>query len=95
MPVAQVVDLARMELEAQVPVSEIPFVKVGQEMLFRSTASPGRRFAGKVERVNPSADAGSRSIAVFVDTPQRRRDRSRAACSPTARSPPPPAPRST
>ena len=66
MPVAQVVDLARMELEAPVPVGEIPFVKVGQEIAFQVDGFPNRRFTGKVERVNPAAEAGSRSIAVFV-----------------------------
>ncbi len=66
MPVAQVVDLSRMELEAQVPVSEIPFVKVGQEISFRVDGFQGRRFAGKIERVNPSAELGSRSISVFA-----------------------------
>ena len=66
MPVAQVVDLSRMELEAQVPVSEIPFVKVGQEILFLVDGFQGRRFAGKIERVNPSAEPGSRSISVFA-----------------------------
>jgi RND family efflux transporter MFP subunit len=66
MPVAQVVDLARMELEAQIPVSEIPFVKLGQEVAFQVDGFQARRFAGKVERVNPSAEPGSRSISVFV-----------------------------
>jgi multidrug resistance efflux pump len=69
-------------------VSEIPFVKVGQEIPFTVDGFPGRKFSGKVERVNPSAELGSRSISVFVDAAQRRRARSRAACSPTARSPP-------
>jgi RND family efflux transporter MFP subunit len=66
MPVAQIVDLSRMELEAQVPVSEIPFVKVGQEISFLVDGFQGRRFAGKIERVNPSAELGSRSISVFA-----------------------------
>jgi RND family efflux transporter MFP subunit len=66
MPVAQIVDLSRMELEAQVPVSEIPFVKVGQEISFQVDGFQGRRFAGKVERVNPAAELGSRSISVFA-----------------------------
>jgi RND family efflux transporter MFP subunit len=69
MPVAQVVDLSRMELEAQMPVSEIPFVKPGQEVSFAVDGFATRKFNGKVERVNPSADAGSRSIAVFVTLP--------------------------
>lgn len=66
MPVAHVVDLSRMELEAPVPVSEIPFVKVGQEISFEVDGFQGRRFAGRIERVNPAADAGSRSISVFA-----------------------------
>lgn len=65
-PVAQVVDLARMELEAPVPVSEIPFVQPGQAITFQVDGFPGRAFEGKVERINPSAEAGSRSISVFV-----------------------------
>ena len=69
MPVALVVDLARMELEAQIPVSEIPFVNVGQEIAFQVDGFAGRRFAGKIERVNPSAEVGSRSIAVFATLP--------------------------
>ena len=69
MPVAHVVDLSRMELEAPVPVSEIPFVKVGQEIAFEVDGFQGRRFAGRIERVNPAADAGSRSISVFATLP--------------------------
>ena len=66
MPVAQVVDLSRMELEAPVPVGEIPYVKVGQEITFAVDGFPGRPFRGQVERINPSAEAGSRAIHVFV-----------------------------
>ncbi len=69
MPVAHIVDLARMELEAPIPVSEIPFVKVGQEILFTVDGFPSRKFSGKVERVNPSAETGSRSIMVYVTIP--------------------------
>lgn len=64
--VAAVVDLSRMELEAQIPVSEIPNIKVGQEINFTVDGFSQRQFKGQVERINPSADAGSRSIAIFV-----------------------------
>jgi membrane fusion protein, multidrug efflux system len=67
MPVAQIVDLARMEIEAQLPVSEIPFVKVGQPVAFRVDGFAGREFRGRIERINPAAEAGSRSIAAFVE----------------------------
>jgi RND family efflux transporter MFP subunit len=69
MPVAHVVDLGRMELEAQIPVGEIPFVHVGQEIAFTVDGFQGRKFNGKVERVNPSVEVGSRSIMVFVTLP--------------------------
>ncbi|HEX9389703.1 MAG TPA: efflux RND transporter periplasmic adaptor subunit [Usitatibacteraceae bacterium] len=65
-PVAQIVDLSLMELEALVPVSEIPAVRIGQEIAFRVDGFGSRTFKGKVERINPSADAGSRAISVFV-----------------------------
>jgi membrane fusion protein, multidrug efflux system len=65
-PIAHVVDLARMELEAQVPVSDIPNVKVGQELSFKVDGFDARTFTGKIERINPAAAQGSRSISVFA-----------------------------
>lgn len=69
MPVMQIVDLSRMELEASIPVAEIPGIKIGQELSFTVDGFADRPFQGKVERINPSADAGSRSIAVFLALP--------------------------
>ena len=68
-PIMQIVDLSRMELEAPVPVSDIPGIKVGQEIAFRVDGFSEREFKGKVERVNPSAEVGSRSISIFVALP--------------------------
>lgn len=64
--VVQVVDLSRMELEAMVPVAEIPGIRIGQELAFNVDGFGERNFKGKVERINPTAEAGSRSIAVFL-----------------------------
>jgi hypothetical protein len=69
MSVVQVVDLSRMELEAGVPVGEIPGIKIGQEISFTVVGFATRQFQGKVERINPSAEAGSRSISVFLSLP--------------------------
>jgi membrane fusion protein, multidrug efflux system len=66
MAVMQIVDLSQMELEAAVPVAEIPGIKVGQEISFTVDGFADRQFKGKVERINPSAEAGSRSISVFL-----------------------------
>jgi membrane fusion protein, multidrug efflux system len=68
-PVMHIVDLSQMELEAPVPVGDIPSIKVGQEIAFKVDGFQDRAFKGKVERINPSAEAGSRSISIFVTLP--------------------------
>ncbi|MCG2583543.1 efflux RND transporter periplasmic adaptor subunit [Massilia sp. TS11] len=66
MPAFSVVDLREMTLEAQVPASEIPRVKVGQEVQFQVDGFQGRRFSGKVARINPTTEAGSRAMTVYI-----------------------------
>ena len=68
-PIMQIVDLSKMELEAPVPVGDIPSVKVGQEIALKVDGFSEREFKGKVERINPAAEAGSRSISIFVTLP--------------------------
>ena len=68
-PLMHIVDLSRMELEAPIPVSDIPSVQVGQEIVFKVDGFSGREFKGKIERINPAAEAGSRSISIFVALP--------------------------
>ncbi len=65
-PVMLIVDLSKMELEAPVPVGDIPSIQVGQEIAFTVDGFQDRAFKGKVERINPTAEAGSRSISIFV-----------------------------
>jgi RND family efflux transporter MFP subunit len=65
-PVMQIVDLSRMELEAPMPVGDIPSIQLGQEIAFKVDGFQDRAFKGKVERINPTAEAGSRSISIFV-----------------------------
>ena len=66
MPVFTIVDLRQLTLEAQVPASEIPRVKVGQEVQFKVDGYPDRNFAGKVARINPTAEMGSRAMLVYI-----------------------------
>lgn len=67
----EIVDLRSMELEGAVPTSEITSVVLGQEVKvnFAGIAAP---VTGKVVRINPAIQAGSRSIMVYVqiDNPQ-------------------------
>jgi RND family efflux transporter MFP subunit len=60
------VDLGRMEIEAPAPAADIPAVRVGQAASFRVDGFGERIFAGRVERINPTADAGSRSIMLYI-----------------------------
>jgi RND family efflux transporter MFP subunit len=64
--VASVVDLSRLQLEAAVPASEIGRVRVGMPVSFRVDGFGEHRFAGRIERINPSTIAGSRSINVYA-----------------------------
>ena len=69
MKLLSLVDLARMELEAAVPASEIPSVAAGQEVAFRVEGFGERWFTGRVARIAPQSTAGSRSILVYIDMP--------------------------
>ncbi|MBC7513590.1 MAG: efflux RND transporter periplasmic adaptor subunit [Herminiimonas sp.] len=66
MPLFSVVSLKEMVLEAQVPASEIPKVSVGQSVGFTVEGFGNTTFAGRVARINPAAEAGSRAITVYV-----------------------------
>lgn len=61
-----IVDLSRLQLEASVPPAAIGQVKVGQAISFRVEGFGERAFDGRIERINPSATAGSRSINVYA-----------------------------
>jgi membrane fusion protein (multidrug efflux system) len=66
-----VVDLRQMEMEAAVPTADIINIALGQEVLVKieGLSNP---ISGKVVRINPSTQTGSRSILVYiqVDNPQ-------------------------
>jgi RND family efflux transporter MFP subunit len=66
-PVFSIVDLKHLTLDAQVPASDIPRVRVGQDVQFKVDGFDGRAFAGKVARINPATEAGSRAMIVYVD----------------------------
>jgi RND family efflux transporter MFP subunit len=65
------VDLARMEIEAPAPASEVPSVKVGQAASFRVDGFGERGFEGRVERINPTAQPGSRAILLYISVHNR------------------------
>jgi membrane fusion protein (multidrug efflux system) len=64
--VVSIVDLSRLQLEAPVPPAAIGQVRVGQTLNFNVEGFGERQFAGRIERINPAATAGSRSISVYA-----------------------------
>lgn len=61
----EIVNLQKLELEAAVPSSEITQVAIGQTVALRIEGLT-QSFEGKVVRINPSTQTGSRSIPVYI-----------------------------
>lgn len=70
-PLFTLVDLGRMEIEAPAPAAEVPSIRVGQAASFRVDGFGERNFEGRVERINPVADANSRSITLYISVANR------------------------
>ena len=70
-PMFTVVNLAKLEIEAPVAASEIPSVKVGQRATFKVDGFGDRVFEGRVERINPITEQGSRSITLYMSVANR------------------------
>ncbi|MFZ6749463.1 efflux RND transporter periplasmic adaptor subunit [Undibacterium sp. Ren11W] len=65
-PLFTIVNLSQLILEAPVPAYEIPRIKIGQLLSFKVDGFGARSFSGKVSRINPAAETGSRSMLVYV-----------------------------
>jgi RND family efflux transporter MFP subunit len=65
-PIISLVDLSRLELEVSVPASDVASIALGQTVHFQVDGFGDRRFTGRVERINPVAEASSRAIKLFV-----------------------------
>jgi len=61
-----IVDLSQMQLEALVPVADVPSMRVGMPAHFTVDGFGNREFNGHVERINPQTEQGSRSLSVYV-----------------------------
>ncbi len=65
------VDLDELEVEAAVPATDIGSVRVGQEVAFRVEGYEDRLFSGRIARISPATQPGTRSILVYAVLPNR------------------------
>jgi RND family efflux transporter MFP subunit len=68
-PLVTIVDLSEMELQAMVPANDIPELSIGMKVTLAIDGFGERRFTGTIKRINPTTEAGTRAILVFVDVP--------------------------
>jgi RND family efflux transporter MFP subunit len=68
-PLLHIVDLGRLEVQAQAPVSDVAKIAAGAEVEVHIEGLPGQPFKGRIDRINPTTEAGSRMIAVYVMLP--------------------------
>jgi len=64
-PLLELVDLRRMELEAAVPSADIGAIRIDQPAQLLVDGLP-QALVGKVARINPAADPGSRAITIYI-----------------------------
>jgi RND family efflux transporter MFP subunit len=65
-PLLSIVDLTQLEVQAQVPISDVTQIRKGMPALVDVEGIDGRKFEGRVERINPSAEPGTRTINVYI-----------------------------
>jgi membrane fusion protein (multidrug efflux system) len=68
-PLVTIVDLTEMELHAMIPANDIPELRLGMTVALAIDGFGERRFTGTIERINPTTEAGTRAILVYIHIP--------------------------
>jgi len=63
--ILEIVDLARLEVEAAVPAEDVAALRPGRPARFEVDGLAGT-FTGRVARINPSTQAGTRAVTVYL-----------------------------
>ncbi|MBA2114901.1 efflux RND transporter periplasmic adaptor subunit [Bremerella alba] len=69
--IAEVAKLDEVDVIANVPEQDIPYVRLGREVQVEVFAYPGRKFPGKVVAIIPQADVRARTFPVKVRVPNQ------------------------
>jgi membrane fusion protein (multidrug efflux system) len=68
-PIVTIVDLKDLEVQAMVPAIDVPELKLGMPVDLAVDGFGERRFQGRIDRINPSTEPGTRAIIVYVSLP--------------------------
>jgi membrane fusion protein, multidrug efflux system len=68
-PILTIVDLRDLEVQAMVPAIDVPALTRGMPVELRVDGFGERRFEGRIDRINPSTEPGTRAIIVYVSLP--------------------------
>jgi membrane fusion protein (multidrug efflux system) len=67
-PVMDIVDVSQLEVEVLLPIAASSGLKTGQAATLNLESQP-QPITAKVARINPSIDAGSRSVRIYLSIP--------------------------
>ena len=67
-PVMDIVDVSQLEVEVLLPIAASSGLKTGQTATLNLESQP-QPITAKVARINPSIDAGSRSVRIYLSIP--------------------------
>jgi membrane fusion protein (multidrug efflux system) len=68
-PLVTIVDLTDLEVQVLVPAIDVPGLALGMPVELAVDGYGDRRFKGRVGRINPSTEPGTRAILVYVALP--------------------------
>jgi multidrug efflux system membrane fusion protein len=69
--IVALLDTSHVEIAAQMPAADVVRLKVGQSATATLEGFGDKEFAGKIVRISPTTQAGSRSIPVYVEILER------------------------
>jgi len=70
-PIVSIVDLRQLELQTFVPADDVPKLKVGADAQLKVEGYDAREFTGRVTRIAPATEPGTRSVLALVAVDNR------------------------
>ncbi|GAB4327563.1 MAG: hypothetical protein Kow0074_22970 [Candidatus Zixiibacteriota bacterium] len=72
-PLYHIADLSHVWVEIEAYESDLPWLQIGDTVLFTAEAFPNRRFTGTVSFIDPTLKPNTRTVPVRVDVPNPQR----------------------